>query len=89
MHIFRRIFFDKTAEMVLPTHARNEHHVHQTHEDARAGQWLDGHLSAPVPLFWRRGIEFLNTEDFPITRDCPGSRGFSVLTINQNNRRKK
>jgi hypothetical protein len=39
---------------------KNEHDVHQTDEDARAGHWLYGHLAAHISSFRRRGIEILS-----------------------------
>jgi hypothetical protein len=51
--------FDKPPEPAILPALLNERHVHQTDEDARAGQWLHGHLAALLPSFGRRGNEIL------------------------------
>jgi hypothetical protein len=38
---------------------RNEKHVRKINNDARVGQWLDGHLPALFPSIGRRGSEIL------------------------------
>jgi hypothetical protein len=69
--------FDKCGKMLfLNVGYENENHVCKNAE-ARAGQWLDGHLPARLPSFWHRGNEILIThKEFSKPAIAKGSRGF-------------
>jgi hypothetical protein len=63
-------------ELCFLCQAGNENHVRHINENARAGQWLDGHLPVLFPSIGRRGSEVLNQRNFTKPAIAQGSRGF-------------
>jgi hypothetical protein len=72
--------FDKGGEILfLLCRRKNENHVCKNAE-ARAGQWLDGHLPARLPSFWHRGNGILIQEiQFLKPAIAKSSRGFLIF----------
>jgi hypothetical protein len=58
---------------------RDEDHVYNQDAEARARQWLHGHLAARLPSFGHREIEILNDKRFFRNPRLPVNRGFFVF----------
>jgi hypothetical protein len=61
------------------TPVEHENRVCNQDVEAPAGEWLHGHLAAPLSSFGRRGNEILTGKHFSKTRDCQSIAGFSLF----------